>query len=260
MKRRILLVVLAISIAIVGCGKKSENIQKETKEEHVHEEISKEIPKEQVDDKKEAKTEEDGDGSKEEPKVTTGEQQEKEETQTPVATTTPTTPTQPENKVEACEHWYNLESKSYEYIEQMVWACNGCGYPLFTIENGKPVNFDDMYFHPAYYSEKLGRECTGGGFHSEMFHSGFCGECHDAIMWRQCMFSEMGKTCVKNEVLGAYEKVELGQNPQAFWKSCSCGMDQICVGQATLDNNYGGLLYTKMVCTICGYTINYPKK
>lgn len=164
--------------------------------------------------------------------------------------------------VTECEHWYQPEFKSntYEYVKQMVWACNGCGYPLFTIEDGKPVNFDNMYFHPACYSEKLGTDCTGGGYHSEVFHHGFCGLCHDEIVWRQCMFSEMGKTCVKNEVLGAYEKIELGQNPRAFWKSCSCGSNSVFLGQATPEGEYGGLLFIKETCQYCGDVKNYPQK
>ena len=276
MKRRILLVVLAIAITIVGCSKEEVAYKGETKEEtKVSEEETDEsveedavedvaeevVEEEKAEEKSEEKTEEKNENTSNEnnqKKPTATSQTAKQPAvNTPAATPTPS---QPENKVETCEHSFNLESKSYEYVKEMVWACNGCGYPLFTIENGKPVHFSNKYSHPACYSEKLGGECTGGGYHSEIFHSGYCGVCHDEIMWRQCMFSDTGNMCMKNEALGAYQKVETGDNPRAFWKSCSCGRNQVYVGQATLDNNYGGLLLVKEVCRLCGYTVNYPKK
>lgn len=74
------------------------------------------------------------------------------------------------------------------------------------------------------------------------------------------MFSETGKMCVKNEALGAYEKVELGQNPCAFWKSCSCGQSILMLGQATPESEYGGVLITKETCQYCGDVKNYPQK
>lgn len=169
------------------------------------------------------------------------------------------TPTETKPSITECEHWYQPEFKSCEHLKQMVWACNGCGYPLFTIESGKPVNFANMYSHPAYYSEKLGFDCTGGGYHSEMFNRGFCAICHDEVIYRHCMFSETGKMCIKNEALGTYEKVEVGE-VSAFWKSCSCGRNMLMLGQVTPESAYGGVLITKETCCYCGDVKNYPQK
>lgn len=282
MKRRILLVILAISIALVGCGKKSENIQKEAKEQHVQDENFDDISEETVkikEEKKEIEDEKDvttnvQEGKEEQkageetpakneqkqPTTTTQTATKKEETKNPVVQTPTVTPTQPENKVETCEHWYQPEFKPCENIKEMVWACNGCGYPLFTIENGKPVHFENMYSHPAHYSEKLGFDCTGGGFHSEMYYSGYCYGCHERISWRQCMFSETGKMCVKNEALGAYEKIELGRNPQAYWESCSCGKNGFMSGETVSEEGYYGVLIMKETCMYCGDVIHYPQK
>lgn len=166
------------------------------------------------------------------------------------------TPAQTNPSTKECEHWYDYEHIEYEYLKHYIYGCNGCGYPLFTIEGRDAVNLPNLYSHPACYSEKLGMDCVGGGFHSEVYYGGYCGHCHDEIQMRSCMFSQTGEMCVKNEALGPYEKVVLGQNPQAFIKSCECGENLLLVD----GSSQKGLMISKKTCTLCGYVETYPKK
>ena len=179
----------------------------------------------------------------------------------PSASTQAGTSTNTKPSVTKCEHWYQPEFKESTTIKHYIYGCNGCGYPLFTIQNHDAVNLPDLYSHPPYYSEKLGRECTGGAYHSEMYYQGYCATCHSEIQMRSCsVFSVMGETCVKNEVLGAYEKVETGRYPCAYLKSCDCGQNILMMGQATPGGEYGGLLIIKETCQYCGDVRNYPQK
>ena len=68
------------------------------------------------------------------------------------------TPTETKPSVTECEHWYQPEFKECTAKKQYIYGCNGCGYPLCTIQNHDAVNLPDLYSHPPYYSEKLGRE------------------------------------------------------------------------------------------------------
>ena len=175
----------------------------------------------------------------------------------PSASTQTGTSTNTKPSVTECEHWYQPEFKEYTKIEHYIFGCNGCGYPLFTIQNHDAVNLPDLYSHPPYYSEKLGRECTGGAYHSEWYYQGYCALCYTEIQLRNCtVFYVMGETCVKNEVLGAYEKVETGRYPCAYLKSCDCG-NNVLLG----DGREGvGLLIIKETCKYCGDVKTYPQK
>lgn len=175
-------------------------------------------------------------------------------TTTTIPTPTPT-PATPAPEIKECEHWYQPEFQEKEYIKHYVFGCNGCGYPLFTLEGNDAVNLPDLYVHPACETDRYDEPCTGGGFHSEVYTRGFCGICHDEIIRRQCMFSVMGLRCIKNEALGPYEKVEEGQNPMAYIKACSCGANQIYLGDSG-----NCLLFVKETCTYCGDVKLYPQK
>lgn len=167
------------------------------------------------------------------------------------------TPTETKPSVTECEHWYQPEFKECTAKKHYIYGCNGCGYPLFTIQNHDAVNLPDLYSHPPYYSEKLGRECTGGAFHSEMYYQGYCATCHSEIQIRNCtVFYVMGATCIKNEVLGAYEKVETGRYPCAYLKSCDCGQNILLAG----DDDNSGLLIIKETCKYCGDVKTYPEQ
>lgn len=262
-----MLLVLSMVFGVVACGnketKKEQEVMKVETEEKSAEIEQDDIQEEVVEEKASEPTETSGDQSAQETKKETKTENKKpastpsQSTQTsgtPATSTPVTTPTQTETKVEECEHWYQPEFKEYDYIKHYIYGCNGCGYPLFTLEGKDAVNLPDLYSHPACYSEKLGMDCVGGGYHSEVYYQGYCGVCHDEVKWRQCMFSEMGKRCVKNEALGAYEHVELGQNPRAFFKSCSCGSNTIYVGMSGK-----GQLITKETCSYCGDVKLYPQ-
>lgn len=279
MKKRVLAVILLITIAIVGCGKMdrktasnisdkkkesvvekemdgvvdavSEKEDKGTEEELVEamvEEVASESsPVEQVQTEKTKKSEQKKTQTKAEaPAVTTPVVSE------PVATTP-----EPEVKVEECSHWYQpVEVEEYHpYIYEMKWGCNGCGYPLYDIlEDGTAVNFSDMYSHPPCETDRYDEPCTGGGFHSELYYSGRCYECHSKIIMRSCTyFYVMAERCMKNAGdFGEYEKVEDGC---AYIKSCDCGKNLLVSGGQT-----GGLMVKKEVCTYCGDTKTYPEK
>ena len=187
---------------------------------------------------------------------------------TPIVNETVATTPEPEVKAENCEHWYQPVFENYTLTETMVWACNGCGYPLYTIENGKPVNFSDMYSHPPYETDRYDEPCTGGGFHSEIFISGEaadsgetgitgvgakCALCWGDIIIRDCMFSVMGLRCIHNEILGPYEKID-EENVRGYIKSCDCGENLTMVG------SNGGVILLEETCVYCGDTKTYPQK
>lgn len=162
------------------------------------------------------------------------------------ANTETTTPSVP-----AHEHEWKMEiGKTYQVINNYIYGCNGCGYPLFTITESGAQNIENLYFHPACYSERLGGDCTGGGFHSESYTSGYCGLCGGKVSYRQCMWTENGKRCIKNEAAGAYEKVEYDQNYFMYFDVCDCGKNSIFKDGSTGE----GLVFEKYVCTICGET------
>lgn len=290
MKKRITALILLITIVVIGCGKVDEEIALNTSDkvkdivteteivdeenevsqeddegttedlatEVVEENTTETVPTEQVKSEEVQKTEQKKTQTKAEaPAVTTPTVNE------PVATTP-----EPEVKVEECEHWYQPVFENYTLIETMVWACNGCGYPLFTIENGKPVHFSDMYVHPPCETDRFDEPCTGGGFHSEIFISGEasdsgetgitgigakCALCWGDIIIRDCMFSVMGLRCIHNEVLGQYEKID-EESVRGYIESCDCGENQIIIGDT------GGVVFLEETCVYCGDKKTYPRK
>lgn len=164
----------------------------------------------------------------------------------------------PAPEVKECEHLYEpVEWEEYTGIRKMVWGCNGCGFPLFTInsETRDAVNIEDLYFHRECYSEKLGMMCPKPcGWHSEEYYQGYCYRCHGETQLRACTyFYKRAEYCVKNAGdLGEYEKVEEGH---AYIKSCSCGQNILMAG-----GEKGGLMLKKEVCKYCGDEKTYPEK
>ena len=154
------------------------------------------------------------------------------------STPTPSTPTH--------EHNWIHEHKNYEIIENYVNGCNGCGYPLFTIGESGASHIENLYFHPPCYTDRFEGDCTGGGFHNESFTSGYCYSCGGKVSYRQCMWTEMGKRCCKNETLGTYEKVVFDGNFLMYFDVCDCGANIIAC-----DDN-GGAILVRKVCGICG--------
>jgi len=251
----VLLVGMVLMLAVVACGNKKavEKVNDKKAEETVQKELE-EVKEEVMEEEAEETTEEIKEVVEEtkKPSTTSSNSSVEVPKEAPVQT-----PPQTDTTVAACEHWYQPEFKECTSIKHYIYGCNGCGYPLFTIENHDAVNLPDLYFHPPYYSEKLGRECTGGGFHSEVYYQGYCALCHTEIQLRNCsVFYVMGATCVQNEVLGAYEKVETGRYPMAYLKSCDCGENILLAG----DSEGHGLLITKETCTYCGDVKTYPAR
>lgn len=278
MKKRVLAVILLVMIAVVGCGKVDEEVtskapdkkketivekdkveeenevsEKEdvgTSEESTEEVVDETIPTEQAQPEKVQKTE-----NKKTEQTKTQTKAEAPAVTTPVVSEPVATTPEPEVKVEECPHWYQpVEVEEYHpYIYEMKWGCNGCGYPLYDIlGDGTAVNFSDMYSHPPCETDRYDEPCTGGGFHSELYYSGKCYQCHSEIIMRSCTyFYVMAERCMKNPGnFGEYEKVEDGC---AYIKSCACGKNLLVSGEQT-----GGLIVKKEVCSYCGDTKTYP--
>lgn len=273
----ILLVVTVCAATVVGCsGREMEN-KKENKKENIKEEkvlqteIDNEVEEEEKHENIQVEEVEDTaiqkvDSSTEKSttkKESTTQNKTQNKTQNTTQNSKPTinqplqTPEVSEPEQKECEHQYALEHKEYNRIKHYIYGCNGCGYPLFTFQGNDAVNLPNLYSHPAYYSEKLGMDCVGGGFHSEVYYQGYCYLCHDEVRFRSCMFSETGKMCVKNTALGSYTKIEYGRNPNGYFKSCRCGGNMICVGGS---GNGGGLMLLKETCVKCGHVETYPKR
>ena len=277
MKKRLLAIILLITVVGVGCGKVDDKISSNTPDKKQETKVEKEVMEET-----DTLSQEEDEGTQKEAitevveEAVPAEQVQSEDvqkTETP-AVTTPVVnapvATTPEQEVKAgnCEHWYQPVFENYTHTKTMVWACNGCGYPLYTIENGKPVNFSDMYSHPPYETDRYAEPCTGGGFHSEVFISGEasdsgekhitgvgakCAKCWGDIVIRNCMFSVMGLRCIHNETLGHYEKID-EENARGYIKSCDCGENVIMVGSD------GGVILLEETCVYCGDTKTYPQK
>lgn len=276
MKKKLLTSILILAVIVAGCGKLDEKKILEAPEKQQDTTIDAEI----VNDNVVSQEEDEGttevveetieetvsveqtqteDVQKTEAKKT---ESKKTQTKTETPTTTPVvsapvvaTP-EPEVKVEECSHWYQpVEVEEYHpYIYEMKWGCNGCGYPLYDIlEDGTAVNFSDMYSHPPCETDRYDEPCTGGGFHSELYYSGRCYECHSKIIMRSCTyFYVMAERCMKNAGdFGEYEKVEDGC---AYIKSCDCGKNLLVSGDE------GGMMLLKEQCCYCGDEKTYPQK
>lgn len=269
--KKIILMILMVTIMVTGCGRIDENavtkkIEKKedvvmadeeqnennSGEEIVTEDITKETPTESAPVEVAQETEKQTEAKKTETK--------KKEKVAPAVTIPVVSESvaTPAPEVKGCEHLYEpVEWEEYTGIRKMVWGCNGCGFPLFTIdaETHDAVNIEDLYFHRECYSEKLGMMCPKPcGWHSEEYYQGYCYRCHGEIQLRACTyFYKRAEYCVKNAGdLGEYEKVEEGH---AYIKSCSCGQNILMAG-----GEKGGLMLKKEVCKYCGDEKAYPEK
>lgn len=281
MKIRTILAIVMVAVMLVGCGMDERTSSKivEKKDEIAQVDEVESVLKEVSGEEDEGTNQESAEEVVEEetaietilteqaqPEKTQKTEQKKTQTKTETpAVTTPavnetvvTTP-EPEVTPEICEHWYQpVETEEYTAIKKMVWGCNGCGFPLFTIdpETHDAVNIPDLYFHRECYSEKLGMMCPKPcGWHSEMYYQGYCYTCHAEIQLRACTyFYVMAETCVTNAGdLREYERVESGH---AYVKSCDCGQNILMT-----DGETGmGLMVKKEVCSYCGDTKTYPQK
>lgn len=278
MKKRIVAMILLLTISVAGCGtldeknitkateKKEENVtvdEVEIKEdaevggeEIVTEETMEETPIESapVEVAKETET------KKAEAKKTT-QKTETKKNETPVPTVTTPVVTTPETK--SCEHNWEQEEFYYDIFKKVTFGCNGCGLALFEWSDDKNSveHIENLYFHEPCPTDRFPEPCYGGGYHNESVTIGFCGLCSSGVddpegrvVYRQCMWTEMGKRCSKNEVMGTYEKVEFDQNFFMYYDSCKCGKNMIFVNGRDDDyENAGkGIIFGKEKCTICG--------
>ncbi len=251
--KRILAMMLILSVIVgaVACGKEEtkkaiDNKKKEiTTQIKVADETSREETGEDVEEKI---------NSKQEKKKTTTTSKNVNGDKSPTSKDTssnvqkPSTETETEPKVPEHEHSWEREHREYQFIKTYVNGCNGCGYPLFKITANGTQHIEDLYSHSPCYSDKLGGECTGGGFHNESYTRGYCYVCGGKVSYRQCMWTEMGKRCAKNEALGAYKKVTFDQNHFMYLDVCACGRNNVVIDGVT----GSGLILKKSTCSICG--------
>lgn len=281
MRTRTILAVIMLAIMLVGCGGIESGPKiSEKKEEKVEEVLENVVESEGGDESIEDITEdvvkEDGaEPIPDEPVVNTETQKtekksqktETKKTTEPVApiVTTPiasepivTTP-----EVKSCEHNWQQEEFYYEIFKKVTFGCNGCGLALFEWSEDKSSveHIENLYFHEPCPTDRFPEPCSGGGYHNESVTIGFCGLCslgvddpEGRVAFRQCMWTEMGKRCSKNEVIGTYEKVEFDQNFFMYYDSCKCGKNMIFVNGRDDDyENAGkGIIFGKQKCTICG--------
>lgn len=154
-----------------------------------------------------------------------------------------------ENIIPVHEHIWEQQFVEYDLIQEHIYGCNGCGFPLFTRTNTGVQFIDDLYFHPPCATDRFEGACTGGGFHSEYYTAGYCAKCGEKVSFRQCMWTENGKRCIKNEADGPYEKVEYDQNYFMYFDVCGCGSNSICESGVQPQK---GLILDKKICSICG--------
>ena len=269
MKKRIVAMILLLTISVAGCGtldeknitkateKKEENVtvdEVEIKEdaevggeEIVAEETMEETPTESAPVEVAQETE------------TKKTETKKNETLAPtVATPVVTIP-----ETKSCEHNWEKEEFYYDIFKKVTFGCNGCGLALFEWSDDKNSvqHIENLYFHEPCPTDRFPEPCSGGGYHNESVTIGFCGLCslgvddpEGRVAFRQCMWTEMGKRCSKNEVIGTYEKVEFDQNFFMYYDSCKCGKNMIFVNGRDDDyENAGkGIIFGKQKCTICG--------
>lgn len=276
MRIRTILAIVMVAVMLVGCGGVENNPKTSEKKEEKVEAVVKDITESEGEDEsteditEDVVEEEVAEPVPDEPVANTETQKTEKKSQktetkkneavvpmvaTPVVSESVATPEQEVEKA-TCQHWYQpVEVEEYPYIYEMKWGCNGCGYPLYDIlEDGTAVNFSDMYSHPPCETDRYDEPCTGGGFHSELYYSGRCYECHSKIIMRSCTyFYVMAERCMKNAGdFGEYEKVEDGC---AYIKSCDCGKNLLVSGGQT-----GGLMVKREVCSYCGDEKTYPEK
>lgn len=159
-------------------------------------------------------------------------------------------------KDDFCHHRWTDDTTTYDRIEEHVWGCNMCGYPLFTRnENGIEL-LENLYVHPLYHGNKENEDCSGSGYHNEMYGKGFCGFCGEAVEYRECQWKGYGPKCSTNTT-EKYSKVKHEEFPYSdgtighlytmYYQDCSCGKNTIFV-----DQEGNGLIFTgKKSCFYC---------
>lgn len=280
--RKILSMVLIMIFIVTGCGKNEKNpeargtekneeiaVAEEQKEDNsedsgeeivTEEETTEETPTESIPAEPTQEIEKKTDAQKSVKKT---------ETQKVAQTTAPTVSepvATPETTGTTCAHQWGKEAFYYDVFKKMTFGCNGCGLALFEWADDKSSveHIENLYFHEPCPTDRFPEPCSGGGYHSESVTIGFCALCtlsaddlEGRVAYRQCMWTENGKRCSKNEVTGAYEKVEFDQNYFMYFDSCKCGKNAIIVNGNDDENSGKGIIYgTKEVCIFCGIDKN----
>ncbi len=275
--KKILAIILILVFMVTGCGTVEKNSEVKTTEKN--EEIA--VAEEQKEDNsedggEEIVTEEETteetftesvptEPTQETEKNTTQKTTKKTETQKVAQTTAPAVSEPvaiPETTGTTCAHQWGKEEFYYDVFKKMTFGCNGCGLALFEWADDKSSveHIENLYFHEPCPTDRFEEPCCGGGYHSESVTIGFCALCTESVddlegrvAYRQCMWTENGKRCSKNEVTGAYEKVEFDQNYFMYYDSCKCGKNMIIVNGNNDENSGRGIIYgTKEVCIFCG--------
>ena len=277
MKNKAILAIIMVAVMLVGCGGVKEKVtskiskEKEEKIEDVMEEVTQSGGEdESLEDTTEDVVEEESAEPVPAETVASNESQKKSqktETKKPTEPVAPvvTTPVVavPEATEPECQHQWGKEQFYYDVFDKMTFGCNGCGLALFEWANDKSSveHIENLYFHEPCPTDRFPEPCCGGGYHSESITIGFCALCtlsaddlEGRVIYRQCMWTEMGKRCSKNTVLGEYEKVEFDQNHFMYYDSCKCGKNMIFVNGRDDDHENGGkgIIFGKEKCTICG--------
>ncbi len=272
MRKRIIAIILLTAIMVVGCGHdnviddktlikkevKQEEVKVETEEAEKAEEISEmeDVIGDKVEESILEESVQTADLKKTEKKEAQKTEKKKETTAPTVTTPVVTTP-----ETKECEHNWEKEKQYYDIFKKVTFGCNGCGLALFEWAEDKNSveHIENLYFHEPCPTDRFPEPCYGGGYHNESVTIGFCGLCtlsadnpEGRVAYRQCMWTENGKRCSKNEVAGTYEKVEYNQNYFMYYDSCKCQKNAIIVNGNDDENSGRGIIYGKEKCTICG--------
>lgn len=271
MKKKLLASILILAVTIAGCGKLDEKKALEPSKKQQETIVDIEIIDDSVVPQEEDKeTEELVEESIEEvaqveqvqPKETQKTEQKKVQSETPAVTTPAVNaPAAATPEVKECKHNWEEEKVYYDIFKKVTFGCNGCGLALFEWSDDKKSveHIENLYFHEPCPTDRFPEPCSGGGYHSESVTIGYCGLCslgvddpEGRVAYRQCMWTENGKRCIKNEITGTYEKVEYNQNYFMYYDSCRCGKNLIFVNGNDDENSGKGIIYGKQFCTICG--------
>ncbi len=167
------------------------------------------------------------------------------------------------NPPSSCSHKkWTVYTKTYQALQKEVYRCNGCGYPLYTINSDWTITFlPDLYVHPA--KETADVTCTGGGYHNGVYEAGYCDLCGELVVRVSCAFHhDPNANCNTDRTLGAYEKVETSTTGAClnYFKSCKCGSNICMQGSESVKlDGYGStegkcLVDVKYTCQGCGFT------
>lgn len=280
MKNKAILAIIMVAVMLVGCGGVEDKVtsktskEKEEKIEDVMEKVTKsggedesledtaeDVVEEETSEPVPAENATPTETTKSESKSTQQKTETKKKTEAVAPTVTMPVVTAPETK--SCEHNWEQEEFYYDIFKKVTFGCNGCGLALFewSEDRSSVEHIENLYFHEPCPTDRFPEPCSGGGYHNESVTIGFCGLCSSGVddpegrvAYRQCMWTEMGKRCSKNTVLGEYEKVEFNQNHFMYYDSCKCGKNMIFVNGRDDDyENAGkGIIFGKEKCTVCG--------